>query len=76
MVTKYGRSFFCTYCLQLHHFVAHVYATTTTTKKSNMARHNVVRCGVSVSDLYRVFVSSMVVTYVLHVCNVYVHNAQ
>ena len=35
-------------------------------------------CGVSVSELYRVFIGDMVVTYVLHVCNVYtgMHNAQ
>ena len=33
-------------------------------------------CGASVNELYRVFIGSMVVTYVLHVCNVYMHNAQ
>ena len=31
-------------------------------------------CGASVSELYRVFIGSMVVTYILHVCNM--HNAQ
>ena len=33
-------------------------------------------CGASVSELYHVFIGSMVVMYILHVCNVYMHNAQ
>ena len=33
-------------------------------------------CGAGVSELYCVFIGSMVVTYILHVCNVYMHNAQ
>ena len=36
---------------------------------------NVVHCGASESELYRVFIGSMVVTYILHVCSVYMHNA-
>ena len=35
-----------------------------------------VYCGASVSELYHVVIGSMVVMYILHVCNVYMHNAQ
>ena len=31
---------------------------------------NAVHCGVSVSELFCVFIGSMVVTYILHICNV------
>ena len=35
---------------------------------------NAVHCGASVSELYRVFIGSMVVTYILHVCICTMHN--
>ena len=33
-------------------------------------------CGASVSELYRVFIGSMVVMCILHVCNVDMHDVQ
>ena len=35
-----------------------------------------VHCGASMNELNRIFIGSMVVTYILRVCNVYTHNAQ
>ena len=35
-----------------------------------------VHCGASVSELYCVFTNNMIVTYILQVCNLYMHNAQ